>query len=163
MPNAKMKREEIDREAVIAAVETEMPHIEHFLDLDTGEILTTVGPVWDEEADADALDEIARDNRLLARRVRAEPSRYERVPSIAPEAAFGWMQEWASTVANRRLRANLQKALRECKDDCFQAFRQVLVGAPEQERERWFAFRNEKIEEFIDAWLGGRKKDAETR
>lgn len=145
----------IDREALLVAVETELPDVEHYVDVRTGEVLTIVGPVWDEEADLSALDEIAHDNRRLARRVREEPECYEVVPSISPEAAFSWMQEFSATVAGSALRDELQKALRDCADDCFEAFRRALLDAPEEERERWFALRNEKIEEFIDSWLEG--------
>ncbi|HEY0385228.1 MAG TPA: UPF0158 family protein [Pyrinomonadaceae bacterium] len=152
-----MKREEIDYEALIAAVETEMPNVEHFLDLQSGEILTIVvaSEAAPETGDDDPVDEVVADNRRLAARVRAEPEQYERVPSIAPETGFRWMQEFASSVADERLRASLLTALRDCTDDCFQAFRRHLTRAPEAERERWFAFRNEKIEEFIAAWLEG--------
>jgi hypothetical protein len=154
-----IKGKEIDREALIAAVETELPDVEHFLDLRTGEILIVVGGIDGADADTGELDEVARDNRELARRVRAEPDCFEPVPAIEPEAGFRWMQEFASTVADDRLRSKLQKVLRECEDQCFKAFRQALRRAPEQERERWFAFRNEKISEFIDAWLDGRIND----
>lgn len=154
-----MRREEINREDLIAAVETELPEVEQYLDLRTGEVLTIVGSVWNDKADTAALDEIARDNRALAGRVRNEPDCYELVPSIASEAAFRWMQEFASTIADERLRAKLQKLLRDCNDNCFQAFRRSLVNAPEPERERWFAFRNEKIAEFIAEWLEARIKD----
>jgi Uncharacterised protein family (UPF0158) len=154
-----MKSEDIDREALIAAVETEMPGVEHFLDLRTGEILTIVGGVSNRDADTGELDEIARDNRHLASLVRAEPDCYEPVPTIAPEAGFRWMQEFAASIADPRLRRNLQQVLRECTDECFQAFREALRHAPEEERERWFAFRNEKIAEFVEAWLAGRIND----
>lgn len=154
-----MNVEEIDREALIAAVETELPGVEHFLDLRSGEILIIVGGISDVDADTSDLDEVARENRELARRVRAEPDCYEPVPSIDPQAAFSWMQEFAGGVADPDLRRKLQQVLRECADKCFQAFRQALGRAPEQERERWFAFRNEKIGEFIDAWLDGRLND----
>jgi hypothetical protein len=151
-----MRREEIDHEALIAAVETELPNVEHFLDLRSGEVLTIVAAT-EQELDADDTDDdVVVDNRRLAARVRDEPEHYERVPSIAPEAGFRWMQEFASSIADERLRTSLLEALRDCTDDCFQAFRRRLAHAPEEERERWFAFRNEKIEEFIDAWLEGR-------
>lgn len=149
-----MKSEEINREALMAAIETELPEVEQFLDLRTGDVVTIVGRVRN-EVDREELDEIARDNRLLAERVRAEPERYERVPSIAPEAAFGWIQEFISTIAEASRREHLQNVMRECNDDCFEAFRRSLQETPEPERERWFAFRNQKISEFIDAWLEG--------
>lgn len=154
-----MKGKEIEREALIAAVETELPDVEHFLDLRTGEILIVVGGIGSADADTGELDEVARDNRELARRVRREPDCFEPVPAIEPEAAFRWMQEFAATVADDRLRGRLQKVLRECEDQCFEAFRHALRRAPEHERERWFAFRNEKISQFIDAWLDGRIHD----
>ena len=154
-----MKREEIDLEALIAAVETELPNVEHFLDVRTGEVLTVVAAGESERAETAELDEIAADNRRIAQSVRAEPERFERVPSIAPEAGFRWMQEFAASIADEDLRQQMQKALRDCSDDCFQAFRRCLARAPEEERERWFAFRNEKIAEFIAAWLEGRIND----
>lgn len=146
--------QKIDREALLAALETEMPDVEHYLDLRTGEILIVVGPIFTADERV-ALDEIARDNRRLAKRIRAEPDCYELLPSVASEAGFRWMQEFAASISDDDVRGELQKILRDCTDDCFQAFRQALPTLPEQERERWFAFRNEKMEEFIDAWLEG--------
>lgn len=146
--------QKIDREALVASIETELPDVEHYLDLRTGEILTVVGPLYSDDETV-ALDEVVRDNHKLAQRIRAEPDCYELVPSVAPEAGFGWMQEFAATIADDGLRETLQKTLRDCTDDCFQAFRRSLPRLPERERERWFAFRNEKIEEFINAWLEG--------
>lgn len=154
-----MKSEEIDYEALIAAVETELPNVEHFLDLRSGEVLTIVASKESQETDTAELDEIAADNRRIAHSVRAEPERFRRVPSIAPEAGFRWMQEFAASIASTDLRTRMQGALRDCSDDCFQAFRRYLQSAPEEERERWFAFRNEKIAEFIDVWLEGRSND----
>jgi hypothetical protein len=152
-----MRSEEINREALIEAVETELPDVEHYLDLRTGEILIVFVGVSDN--DTGELDEIARDNRQLASRVRAEPDRYQPVPHIAPEAAFRWMQEFAASIADEKLRHGLQELLRECADECFEAFSHTLRDVPEEERERWFAFRNEKIAEFIDSWLEGRIND----
>lgn len=153
--DASTMSEKIDREALIAAIETELPEVAHYLDMRTGEILTIVGPVWTDDLDRVALDEIARDNRRLALRVRSEPDCYELVPSVASEAGFRWMQEFAATIADAPLRERLQKTLRDCMDDCFEVFRRELTVLPDEERERWFAFRNEKIEEFINAWLEG--------
>jgi hypothetical protein len=147
--------QKIDREALVAAIETELPEVENYLDLRTGEILTVVGPVWTDDTLSVALDEIARDNRKLAHIIRAEPDCYELVPSVASEAGFRWMQEFTATVADDDLRERLQGILRDCTNDCFQLFRRELLTLPTSERERWFAFRNEKIEEFINAWLEG--------
>lgn len=61
--SAHRKYERIDRETLIAAVETELPNVEHFLDLRSGEILIIVGGIRGADADTGDLDEIARDNR----------------------------------------------------------------------------------------------------
>lgn len=151
-----MKSEEVNREALIAAIETELPEMRQFLDLRTGDVVAVVNPELVKATDPDELDEIARDNLMLAERVRAEPERYEPVPSIAPEAAFRWIQEFISTIADASWRERLQKSVHDCSDDCFAAFRGSLQDAPEPERERWFAFRAEKLDEFLDAWLEGR-------
>ncbi len=148
-------QQKVDREALIAAIETELPGVEHYLDLRTGEILPVVRIAMMGESEADALDEIARDHLRLAQKVRAEADCFELVPAIAAEAGFRWMQEFAATVADDPLRAELQQTLRDCTSDCFHAFRRALRDVPDEERERWFAFRSEKIEEFINAWLEG--------
>jgi hypothetical protein len=145
----------IDREALVAAIETEMPEVEHYLDLRTGQLLTVIGPVWTDAPETVAAGEIARDNRRRALQIRDEPDCYEPLPSIATEAGFRWMQEFVATISDDSLRSRLQKTLRDCTDDCFRAFRRELPKLPDEERERWFAFRNEKIEEFINAWLEG--------
>ena len=143
----------IDREALVAAIETELPEVEHYLDLRTGEILTVVGYVQSD--DAQTPGGVDSDNGGLALRILAEPDSYAAVPSIAPEAGFRWMQEFSATVADSSLREKLHGLLRDCTDDCFESFRGALLDMPEAERERWFAFRNEMMEEFINAWLEG--------
>jgi hypothetical protein len=151
-----MNAEQIDLEGLIAAVETELPDVEHYLDLRSGQILIVVKT--DGTEDISKLDQIARDNLALSRCVHLEPEAYERIPSIASDAALRWMQEWAATVADDEMRDRLERVLRSCTDDCFRAFRQELSNAPQEERERWFAFREEKLAEFVTEWAEGRKK-----
>jgi hypothetical protein len=151
-----MNAEQIDLEGLIAAVETELPEVEHYLDLRSGQILIVVKT--DGIEDLRKLDQIAQDNLALSHRVHSEPEAYERIPSIASDAALRWMQEWAATVADDELRGRLEGVLQNCTDDCFRAFRQELSSAPQEERERWFAFREEKLSEYLTDWVERREE-----
>jgi Uncharacterised protein family (UPF0158) len=148
-----MNRANIDLEGLIAAVETQMPHIENYLHLRSGEVVTVVNRP--NRPDTQELDEIARDNLLLAAKVRAEPEAYAAVPDVASDLALRWMQEWSSTVADETLRNRLLSTLQSCDDECFENFRVAMSSATEEERERWFAFRQEKLTEFVLEWVDG--------
>jgi hypothetical protein len=148
-----MNREQVDLEGLVAAIETELPDVEHYLDLRSGEILTVVKK--DPWVDTGKLDPVALENLALSRRVREEPEAFEQVPSIAAEAGFQWMKEWSATVEENALRDRLEGVLHECSDDCFKAFRREIMNAPEDEREEWFAFREARLKKFVVDWLDG--------
>ena len=151
-----MNREQVDLEGLVAAIETELPNVEHYLDLRSGEILTVVKK--DPWVDTGKLDSVALENLELSRRIREEPEAFEQVPSIANEAGFKWMKEWSATVEEKVLRERLEVVLHVCSDDCFRQFRQEIMNAPENERERWFAFREARLKDFVVDWLEGNGK-----
>jgi hypothetical protein len=151
-----MNREQVDLEGLVAAIETELPDVEHYLDLRSGEILTVVRK--DPWVDTGKLDPVALENMALSRRIREEPEAFEQVPSIAIEAGFQWMKEWSATVEEKALRERLAGVLYECSDDCFRQFRREIMNAPENERERWFAFREARLKDFVVDWLEGNGK-----
>ena len=153
-----MNRANIDLEGLVAAVETRMPHIENYLHVRSGEVVTVVNRP--DRPRTQELDEIARDNLLLAAKVRAEPNDYVPVPSVASDLAFRWMQEWSSTVADETLRTELLSMLQTCGNECFEKFRDAVGAAPESERERWYAFREEKLAEFVLEWVDGITENA---
>jgi hypothetical protein len=148
-----MNREQVDLEGLIAAIETELPDVEHYLDLRTGEILTVVKK--DPWVDTGRLDPVALENLALSRRIREEPQAFEQVPSIAVEAGFQWMKEWTAAIEDNALRERLEGVLKVCSDDCFKAFRREIINAPEDMREQWFAFREARLKEFVVDWLEG--------
>src|SRR4051794_23428756 len=133
-----MEMEQVDVEGLIAAVETELPEVEHYFDVETGQVLTVVKT--SDDIDESKLDQIALDNLAVAKKIKANPGEYELVPSIEAEAGFRWMQEWAATVADEHLRRRLMDVLHSCTDDCFKGFRKELLTAPIETRELWFAF-----------------------
>jgi Uncharacterised protein family (UPF0158) len=155
-----MNRVNIDLEGLIAAIETRLPHIENYLHIPSGEVVTVVNRP--DRPNTQELDEIARDNLLLSAKVKAEPDAYAPVPHVAPDLAFRWMQEWSSTVADETLRTGLLSVLQTCEDECFEKFRNAIGSAPESERERWFAFREEKLTEFVLEWVDGLVVESET-
>jgi Uncharacterised protein family (UPF0158) len=151
-----MNREQVDLEGLVAAIETELPDVEHYLDLRSGEILTVVKK--DPWVDTGRLDTVALENLALSRRIREEPEAFEQVPSIAIEAGFQWMKEFSATVEEKALRERLEGVLYECTDGCFKEFRREIMKAPENERERWFAFRDARLKAFVVDWLEGNGK-----
>jgi hypothetical protein len=151
-----MNREQVDLEGLVAAIETELPDVEHYLDLRSGEILTVVKK--DPWVDTGKLDAVALENMALSRRIREEPEAFELVPAIADQAGFQWMKEWSATVEEKALRERLEGVLYECSDDCFKEFRREIMNAPEDERERWFAFREARLKDFVVDWLEGNGK-----
>ena len=147
-----MKRETIDFEGLISAIETEFPNVEHYLELGSGKVLTIVtSPPRSETSDEDL---IARDNLVLSKRVQAEPQAYERIPTIDAEMGLSWMRTWSKSVEDPGIRDRLLGVLRDCTDDCFKAFRRELLNVPEDVREGWFEFRAAKLRDFVAEWIG---------
>jgi hypothetical protein len=148
-----MDHEKIDLDGLIAAVETELPHIEHYLDLRSGKVLTVVNT--EPPNDGREVDLIAQGNLVLSHRIHDEPEAYERIPSVATVVGLDWMKEWSETVSDIELRERLKMILGDCNSNCFKAFRRELSRLDEAERERWFAFREEKLQRFVDDWIRG--------
>jgi hypothetical protein len=148
-----MDREKIDLDGLIAAVETELPHIEHYLDLRSGKVLTVVNT--EPPNDGREVDRIVQGNLVLSHRIHDEPEAYERIPSVATVVGLDWMKEWSETVSDIELRERLRMVLGDGNIDCFKAFRRELSRADEETRERWFAFREEKLQRFVDDWIRG--------
>ncbi len=73
-----------------------------------------------------------------------------RVEPISSRVEYGWMAEFAETVADRRLREMLDLALDG--RGAFRRFKDVLSNYP-AERERWFAFHQERLDQEMQDWL----------
>jgi hypothetical protein len=72
------------------------------------------------------------------------------VDPLPSSVEYGWMEEFAETVAAAALRVRLEEAL--AGDGPFRRFKDVLAGHP-AERERWFAFHDERVREAAREWL----------
>ena len=101
-----------------------------YLDLETGEVRM----VPEDEIDAE-LD--------TGRLIHVEP--------LGSRVEYRWMEEFTGTVRDARLRGRLEVALDG--RGAFGRFKNVLLDFP-AERERWFAFRDERLHAAAREWLG---------
>jgi hypothetical protein len=72
------------------------------------------------------------------------------VEPLESSVEYGWMAEFASSVRNARLRDRLEIALDG--RGAFGRFKRVLSDHP-AERERWFAFREQRLHQSAREWL----------
>jgi hypothetical protein len=72
------------------------------------------------------------------------------VEPLGSEVEYRWMEEFAGTVRNVRLRDRMEVALEG--RGAFRRFKNVLLDFP-VERERWFAFRDERLHAAAREWL----------
>ena len=90
---------------------------------------------------------------VLAKADRVERgfgTRYVRVPRVETYEAYRDMEHFILTVGDERLRERLSDAIDG--RGAFGRFKRVL-SAYDDERERWFAFKDARLRERIVAWL----------
>jgi Uncharacterised protein family (UPF0158) len=73
------------------------------------------------------------------------------VDPLGSKVEYRWMAEFTGTVRDARLRDRLEVALDG--RGAFRRFKNVLLDFP-GERERWFAFRDERLHAAARDWLG---------
>jgi hypothetical protein len=72
------------------------------------------------------------------------------IEPLSSQTEYRWMADFAETVADRRLREMVDLALDG--RGAFRRFKAVLSDYP-IERERWFAFRQERLDQEMKEWL----------
>ncbi|MBU7030474.1 MAG: hypothetical protein HXS48_26315 [Theionarchaea archaeon] len=107
----------------------------YYLDMETGEIVSTFG---------DGLIELELEEEDL------ESERFWYVDPIRPWEAYNLMVEFIETVEDQELKRRLSIAING--RGAFRMFKATLLEYPE-ERERWFKFHDAKMEEYADEWL----------
>lgn len=108
----------------------------HYLDVTTGQIVAFTG--LDDELAQGEIDAGLAEGRLIP--IEPLPSSVE----------YGWMSEFAVSVADPSLRLLLEVALGG--SGAFRRFKHVLGDFP-AERKRWFAFRDERLRDEAQEWL----------
>jgi len=110
----------------------------HYLDLETGEILF-LSEYMDDE-----------DTVKLKDRIEEDFNRYERIPKAESQEGYEDMVDFIATVEDEHLVELLEVAING--KGAFRRFKDVLLNYPE-ERERWFKFKDERMEERALEWL----------
>jgi len=134
----KKKTLKIDLDELCNAMENSSFENEYFLDLETGDILFISEYTDDEETEK------------LKDRIEEEFDRYERIPKAESHEGYSDMVDFIATVKDEHLVELLEVAING--KGAFRRFKDVLLNYPE-ERERWFQFKDDRMEERALEWL----------
>jgi hypothetical protein len=124
----------IDWDALEDAFENNAPEVHSYLHLETGEVVRLVDGIADSATHA---------------RVKANPI-YLRVDPVSSREQYRWMERFIATVEDAEFREKLVQAIDG--KGAFRRFKDVLMNYP-VDRERWFAFRSERLRACMEAWL----------
>jgi hypothetical protein len=125
----------VDWEALEDAFENNAPEVHSYLHLVSGEVLRVVDGI----ADPEMHSRIASDTT------------YMRIEPVSSREQYRWMERFIPMVEEGELRDQLSAAIDG--KGAFRRFKDVLMTYG-TERERWFAFRSERLRVFMEAWLG---------
>jgi hypothetical protein len=176
MEDPHLRRLKIDLSELELAFEASSWEIAFFLDADTGEVIQVMENTFrdleniyenyqdDEEDDenaepivlVDVLDEMdladwERDMLLQADLVKnGTEERFRRIPVADSHEGYRDMEEFVETVQKSSVQMRLAQALRG--KGVFRRFKDALLSFPD-ERERWFAFKNQRTHQRILDWL----------
>ena len=131
---AAMRDIPIDWEALEDAFENNAPEVHSYLHLGTGDVLRVVDGVADPQMHA---------------RIASDPN-YLRIDPVSSREQYRWMERYIPMVEDPELQGKLTQAIDG--KGAFRRFKDVLMQYG-PERERWFAFRSERLRIFMEAWL----------
>ncbi len=124
----------VDWEALEDAFENNAPEVHSYLHVGSGEVLRVVDGIADPEMHARIASDAA----------------YVRIEPVSSREQYRWMERFIPMVEDAPLRAQLAQAIDG--KGAFRRFKDVLIAFT-VERERWFAFRSERLRVFMEAWL----------
>src|SRR5262245_35999588 len=121
-------------EALEDAFENNAPEVHSYLNLDSGDVIRIV----------DGVAEPATHARIAADQT------YRRIDPVSSREQYRWMERFIATVEESELRQKLVTSIDG--KGAFRRFKDVLMSYP-VDRERWFAFRSERLRIAIEAWF----------
>jgi len=124
----------IDWDALEDAFENNAPEVHSYLHVPTGDVLRIVDGIADPQMHA---------------RIAADPN-YLRIEPVSSREQYRWMERYIPMVEDPTLQSRLTRAIDG--KGAFRRFKDVLMSYG-PERERWFAFRSERLRIFMEAWL----------
>jgi len=147
-----MKPLPVDMAGLMEAFEDASWERRYFLDLETGEVLMFMEEFrYVEEPPDWPLPEWQQEWVEKAKEVWAEHgTRYIEVPQADSHAAYRDMEDFIAIVEDQHLRELLWVAIEG--RGAFRRFKDVLAAHP-RERERWFAFKDERLRRRVLDWL----------
>lgn len=135
-----MKKVKISLSDLINVFDSDGPEERQYLDSETGEIIR----IFDE-----ALSGI--DDTKLEEKIEAGFNvRYFAIPKHDSHEGYRDMADFTRTIEDKNFQEKLEIALDG--SGAFRRFKNVLSNYP-QERDRWFAFKNERIKDRVLEWL----------
>lgn len=143
-PTDPLREVPVDWEALEDAFENNAPEVHSYLHLTTGEVLRVVDGVADPQMHA---------------RISADPN-YLRIDPVSSREQYRWMERFIPMVDDTELRGKLANAIDG--KGAFRRFKDVLMTYA-ADRERWFAFRSERLRTFMEAWLNAHAIQAAPR
>ncbi|MBV9772944.1 MAG: hypothetical protein JO040_03300 [Gemmatimonadetes bacterium] len=129
----------IDAEDLLIALEIHDPETDHYLDLQTGEVILAAWSAFDRDEPEYAGFEAMR-----------EDPRYRLVEPVTSGEEWRWMRDFAEDSDDPRLKERLLDAIHG--SGAFGRFKRVLSSTPEA-RDAWFRFREERLLEHARDWL----------
>lgn len=133
-PGGPKQRVPIVWEALEDAFENNAPEVHSYLHVGTGEVIRIVDGIADPSMHA----RIVKDPSCL------------RVDPVSSREQYRWMERFVATVEDSEFRTKLLGAIDG--KGAFRRFKDVLMHFP-VDRERWFAFRSERLRTSMLSWL----------
>jgi len=128
----------VDLDQLCEALEDASYEHDFYLDMESGEIIFLSEYMED------------KDSKRLKVRIEKDFGRYEYIPKAESYEGHRDMQDFIATVEDERVAELLEVAING--RGAFRRFKDVLLNYPE-ERERWFRFKDDRMEERARDWL----------
>lgn len=126
----------IRADELIMAFEDQGPEMQHFLDLQTGEVLILIEEAVDDEEERERLE--------------SDPERFLRIDPVPSYVGYEIMTDFVETLPEGELQGELDRALRKSRP--FRRFKDVLFNYPVAE-EDWYRFHEQAYLKIIQEWL----------
>ncbi len=134
VPTGDLREVPVDWEALEDAFENNAPEVHSYLHLQSGEVLRVVDGVADPQMHGRITTDVT----------------YLRIDPVSSREQYRWMERFIPMVEDIEIRTKLMQAIDG--KGAFRRFKDVLVHYT-TDRERWFAFRSERLRTFMEAWL----------
>jgi hypothetical protein len=134
----------ISWEALEDAFENNAPEVHSYLQLTTGEVIRIVDGIADPG---------------MHSRIVSDPT-YLRIDPVSSREQYRWMERFVATVEDPGLRHKLMGAIDG--KGAFRRFKDVLMHYP-VDRERWFAFRSDRLRVSMMSWLEANNVEPQER